>query len=76
MRIDGDMVKFRNGREEYANCGIVGLSPDGNVSGGYNDAFGYCNDNGDAGLSKEERQELAEYMIKQWKLFAEKEIRQ
>lgn len=77
MRIDGDTVKFRNGREEYANLGIIGIDPEGNVSGGYDDGFasGFDSEGGDNYLTKEERQELAEYMIIQWKLFAEKEIR-
>ncbi len=26
MRIDGDDVKFRSGRVEYANCGVIGMS--------------------------------------------------
>jgi hypothetical protein len=73
MRIDGDMVKFRSGREEYANLGIVGLSPDGNASGGYNDAFaGYA----DGELTKAERAELAAYMIQEWAAFAVKEVKE
>jgi hypothetical protein len=72
MRIDGDTVKFRNGKEEYAGNGIIGICPDGHVSGGYDDAFGGVDSEE---LTKEERQELAGYMINQWTLFAEKEIR-
>ncbi len=73
MRIDGDTVKFRNGREEYANLGIVGIMKDGNefqATGGYEGAFAP----GDV-LTKEERVELAMYMIAQWTLFAEKEVK-
>jgi hypothetical protein len=71
MRIDGDTVKFRSGKEEYANCGIIGLSPDGSAAGGYDGGFpGYD----DSELTKEERVELAEYMIVKWKLFAAKEV--
>lgn len=72
MRIDGDIVKFRNSREEFANLGIIGISPDGTLSGGYDDGFAvdFCK----CTLTKEERQELAEYMIRQWKLFAAKEV--
>lgn len=72
MRIDGDTIKFRNGREEYAACGIIGMSPEGTLSGGYDDGFA-C-DIGECTLTKGERIELAEYMITQWRLFAEKEI--
>ncbi len=71
MRIDGDTVKFRTGREEYANCGIVGISSDGNVSGGYDDGFGYGHD---VPMSKKERVELAEHMILLWKKFAGKDV--
>jgi hypothetical protein len=76
MRIDGDTVKFRSGREEYANCGIIGISPDGNVSGGYDDGFGDFEGHEDMPvLSRKERVELAEYMIIQWEKFAMKEIK-
>ncbi len=72
MRIDGDTVKFRNGREEYANCGAIGLGRNGSnivISGGYDDGFPNAEP-----LTMAERQELAEYMIIQWKLFGAKEI--
>jgi hypothetical protein len=74
MRIDGDTVKFRNGREEFANLGIIGIDPGGNVSGGYDDGF-TTDEHNKCDLTKEERQELAYYMIQQWTLFAEKEVR-
>ncbi len=70
MRIDGDTIKFRNGREEYANLGIIGIHPDGNLSGGYDEGF-CCDD--DMPLTKSERQELAAYMIEQWAKFGAKE---
>jgi hypothetical protein len=76
MRIDGDTVKFRNGRKEYANCGIIGIAPDGSLSGGYDDGFGGIEGYEDNPvLNRKERVELAEYMIIQWKKFAAKEIR-
>ncbi len=76
MRIDGDIIRFRKGREEYANLGIIGIDPEGNISGGYDDAIagGFDEKGEDIYLTKEERVELAEYMIIQWKLFAEKEV--
>ena len=74
MKIDGDTIKFRNGREEYANLGIIGIRQEGNeflISGGYDEGI---IDELDMPLTKEERVELSQYMIAQWKLFAEKEI--
>ncbi len=71
MRIDGDDVKFRSGRVEFANGGVVGISSDGELSGGYDEGFGHDND---VPLSKNEREELAAYMIELWVKFAEKEI--
>lgn len=70
MRIDGDDVKFRTKRVEYANLGIIGLSPDGTLSGGYDDGFPA----GDNPLTKAERVELAEHMIIKWKLFGAEEV--
>ncbi len=73
MRIDGDIIKFRNGRETYANLGIIGLSDDKGeliTSGGYDDGF----PDGDEPLTKSERQELAAYMIEQWARFGAKEV--
>ncbi len=73
MRIDDDEVKFRNGRSSHANLGIIGLGKDGDnfiTSGGYDDAF----PDGEP-LTKNERVELAEHMIIQWKLYAAQEVR-
>ncbi len=72
MRIDGDTVRFRNGKEEYAACGIIGISPDGTLSGGYDDGFGMDIDG--STLTKDEREELAAYMIDQWAKFGVKEV--
>ncbi len=71
MRIDGDEVKFRTGRVEYANRGIIGIDSDGNLSGGYDEGFGGDND---VPMSKKERVELSEYMIALWTLFAKQEV--
>ena len=73
MRIDGDEVKFRNGRVSYANLGIIGLGKDGDTfvtSGGYDEGF----PDGEP-LTLKERVELAEHMMLQWKLFAAQEIK-
>ncbi len=73
MRIDGDIVKFRNGREEYANCGVVGIGKNESnklvLSGGYDDGFP-----GGEPLTKSERQEIAAYMIEKWAQFGVKEV--
>ncbi len=76
MRIDGDTVKFRNGREEFANLGIIGIDPDGDISGGYDEGFagGDDSDGRDNPLTKEERIELAAYMMNQWAKFGAKEV--
>lgn len=64
LKIEGDNVIFSSGRRDYANCGIIGLGPDGSISGGYDGGFpSHGRD-----LTKAEQIELAEYMIQQWKL--------
>ncbi len=74
MRIDGDTIKFRNGREAYANCGIIGLGEGVDkeliTSGGYDEGF----PDGDP-LTESERKELAAYMIEQWAKFGVKEVK-
>jgi len=61
MKIEGDDVIFSNGKVKYANCGIIGISPDGNVTEGYDGGFTIMTD--------EERVELADYMINTWQEF-------
>jgi hypothetical protein len=74
MRIDGDDVKFRTGRTAYANCGLMGIGTDAYqeiiISHGYTGVF----PDGEP-LTKDEREELAAYMINQWALFGQKEIK-
>lgn len=74
MRISGDCVKWRNGREEYANCGIIGLGKDEQgqfvIVGGYSSSLPAKEEV----LSAEEREELASYMIEQWVKFGTKEV--
>jgi hypothetical protein len=53
---------------KYANCGIVGLSPEGEVSEGYDGGFWY---NDSDSLTPTERIELGEYMISRWREFVE-----
>ena len=51
------------GRVEFANRGIVGMSPFGQVSEGYDGPFK------DDAFSCKERAELADYMISLWTTF-------
>ena len=55
---------FSTGRIASANCGIIGLSPNLEISDGYDGGF-----DGTRNLTKEERVELANYMIEKWKEF-------
>lgn len=74
MKIEGDKVIFSTGKTRGANCGIIGLSPRMDVSGGYDGGFYNGPDDEewrdeDERLTKEELVELAEYMIEQWQKF-------
>ncbi len=77
MEIKGDTVTFSSGRTRYANRGIIGLSPDLTVSEGYDGGFQtepYEWDEPDeSDLAKEDRIELADYMIAQWQRFKDKQ---
>ena len=72
MRIDGDDLIMDDGKVYYANNGIVGLSPEGNIHGGYDDTIHLVDhDDGVAMdyalvIPKAHRREIAEYMIRQW----------
>ena len=58
--------EFTTGRKETANCHIIGIGPDLEVSDGY-DGGGF-----DYSLTREEKIELADYMIALWQKFKEK----
>lgn len=73
MKIEGDNVIFSTGKVRSVNGGIIGLSPDLDITGGYDDGF-YSKDMEDfyedsEKLTKEELIEIADYMIKQWQKF-------
>ena len=77
MKIEGSKVIFSSGKERYAYSGIIGLSPEMNLTGGYDDRF-WENDinedweDGDEAsddLSSSDLIELADYMIEQWGKF-------
>lgn len=69
MQIQGSEVLFSTGKEMYANAGVIGIGPDLDVSGGWDQGFcsqdGYCEEY-DESLTRKERIELAEYMIGLW----------
>ena len=64
MRVEENKLIFSTGRTEYANSGIVGLGPDLCLSQGYDGDLPWD-------LTKEERLELADFMISLWNLFKE-----
>lgn len=68
MEIKGKEIIFSSGRTFYAYAGVIGLSPSLEVMEGYDDCFGLGAD-----LTKEETQELADYMICQWQKFKDKQ---
>jgi hypothetical protein len=74
MKIEGDKVIFDSGRERYAHCGIIGLSPELSVSEGYDGGFWHEAEKSwrDDTLTPEELLDLALYMIGQWQEFLRK----
>ena len=71
MKIIGDDVIFSTGKVRYSNNGIIGLSPDGDVTEGYDGGFWSRDESEfrDDTLTPAERVELADYMIERWKTF-------
>lgn len=64
MNINNDTITFETtGKEIYANCGIVGISPSGSLSEGYDGGVDV------ESLTIEEKIELADYMISLWTKF-------
>jgi hypothetical protein len=80
VKIVGDDLVFSSGRVRDANGAIVGLSPDLEVYGGYDGSvyvdqeeepdFNYREK--EDWLTKADLQELADYMIAQWRAFKTK----
>jgi hypothetical protein len=80
MKIEGDQVTFSTGKKVYVNCGIIGLSPDLDVSAGYDNGWfsptdGWHDEDGIVDpqsrhyLTPAEQAELADYMLEQWQKF-------
>ncbi len=84
MKIEGDIVTFSTGKKVDVNCGIIGLSPDLDVSAGYDngwfnaDPFYWDDDKANPQSSRyltpDEQIELADYMVQQWLRFKERAI--
>jgi hypothetical protein len=72
MEVNGDIVTFSTGTKVYANLGLIGIGSDLYVSEGYDGWVpAWPTRPGDKSLTKEERQELADYMIALWTKFRE-----
>lgn len=74
IKIEGDSVIFSSGKKKYANHGIIGLSPKGDVTEGYDGGFFECAEgrNREPDLTPAECAELAEYMVSRWQEFGAK----
>jgi len=67
MIIEEDTVTFSTGKQAYANNGIIGLSPSGQVMDGSDGAFQLTGElDFRNGLTESEKVELADYMIESW----------
>lgn len=72
IRVDSDTIYFSSGRKAYANRGIVGISPELEISEGYDGGIDwprYGEEPGEHGLTAADMAELADYMIEQWAKF-------
>ena len=71
---DSDIIILSNGREIYANGGIIGINESLEIYGGYDQGIILTDFGHDLGpkvtWNKAERKELAEYVISLWQKFA------
>ena len=67
IRIDNDTVYFSSGKTAYANCGIIGLSPELEISEGYDGGIYWpvYGEPRECNLTAADMAELADYMIEQ-----------
>lgn len=76
MQIEGDDVIFSTGKRMSANCGVIGISPKGGVTegwdGGFFDPEAAAKWDEDPELTPSECVELADYMIERWQEFRAK----
>ena len=69
MRSEPDTIIFEStGRKAYANNRIVGIDHTGRVSDGYDGGFIEYDDDP---VTKEEKRELALYMIDRWRNYGD-----
>ena len=76
-RSKSDYFKLKSGREIYVFGNVIGLSPELEVTGGWDNTVyaEYDEDlfpDEEPDLTRDERLELADYMLGQWHLFKEK----
>lgn len=77
MKIDGDTITFSSGRTTYANYGIIGISPDLSLFGGYDGSIDWpvpdwWQPEAKVGkLTSDDMRELADHMIATWTKFKE-----
>ena len=68
MKANGENLIFETtGRETGGNCGFIGLNQKGEVSGGYDQIL--FDEWDSKPLTPEERAELSDFMVEQWKKF-------
>ena len=63
-QIDGSNFEFSTGTLLYAHGGIIGITPDLIIYGGYDDHLDWYND-----FTFEEKIELADYMVSVWEKY-------
>lgn len=67
---DSDGYTFSSGRGLYANCGIIGIAPDLQLSEGYDGPINWPPHELDSNpLTAEDMIELADMMIERWQKF-------
>lgn len=66
----GDKYVLSSGREFYANLGILGIDPRGDVSEGYDGGLYPERGGGADDFTPEERREIADFAIAAWEKFA------
>lgn len=73
MIVDDDKVIFSSGKEISVNGGVIGINEHLDIHGGYDNGIPLQEFDDDQNeillFTKEERQELASYMIELWKEF-------
>jgi hypothetical protein len=74
MKVEEDELVFSTGRRFYANKGIVGLSPNLEISEGYDGGIEdkWCEP--PRVLTRAEKVELADYMIALWTEYRVREL--